>query len=86
MHALQDAGRNVPEQVSVVGFDDIQSAAFHRPALTTVRQPLHRMGEKATRILLDRLSGKSTTVDPEHVVLEPQLMIRDSTAPAAKSP
>ena len=44
IHALREAGRRVPEDVSVVGFDDIQSAAFQNPALTTVRQPLREMG------------------------------------------
>ena len=47
IRALHEAGLRVPEDVSVVGFDDIQSAAFQNPALTTVRQPLRRMGEIA---------------------------------------
>ena len=45
MQALRESGRRVPEDVSVVGFDDIQSAAYQHPGLTTVRQPLRRMGE-----------------------------------------
>lgn len=77
----QDAGRSVPDEVSVVEFDDIQSATFHRPSLTTVRQPLHRMGETATRLLLSRLSSPGGSTAAEHVVLEPQLMIRESTGP-----
>lgn len=79
MRAFQDAGLRVPEDVSVMGFDDIQSAAFHRPSLTTVRQPLRRMGETATRLLLDRLANPSDPKPPEHMLLEPQLVIRDST-------
>jgi LacI family transcriptional regulator, galactose operon repressor len=57
MRAFLDAGLRVPEDVSVMGFDDIQNAAFHNPSLTTVRQPLHEMGVIAGRILLQRLGG-----------------------------
>ena len=81
MRAFQDAGLTVPGDVSVVGFDDIQSAAFHRPSLTTVRQPLRRMGETATRLLLDRLGDSGGSAAIKHVILEPQLVIRDSTGP-----
>src|SRR5271167_4438073 len=55
IHALREAGRRVPEDVSVVGFDDIQSAAFQNPGLTTVRQPLREMGRAAAEILLKRI-------------------------------
>ena len=57
MRALHEAGLRVPEDVSVVGFDDIDSAAFHNPGLTTIRQPLRSMGAIAARSLLDHLSG-----------------------------
>jgi DNA-binding LacI/PurR family transcriptional regulator len=77
IRALCDAGLRVPEDVAVIGFDDIPSAAFHNPSLTTVRQPLRRMGEVAARILLDRLHGKRTRSD--EVVVEPELVIREST-------
>ena len=83
MRAFQDNGKNVPEDVSVVGFDDIQSAAFHRPSLTTVRQPLHIMGEAATRLLLHRLSNPDVSSRPERMVLKPRLVARDSTGAAA---
>lgn len=81
MRAFQDGGMNVPGDVSVVGFDDIQSAAFHRPSLTTVRQPLHIMGEAATRLLLHRLSNPDTNTKAERMVLKPRLVARDSTGP-----
>jgi LacI family transcriptional regulator len=54
VRALRETNRRVPEEVSVVGFDDIQSAAFQNPALTTVRQPLRKMGEIAATTLLSR--------------------------------
>ena len=61
--ALMDRGLRVPHDVSVVGFDDIQSAAFHNPSLTTIRQPLNQMGAVAARILLQRIRGQATFPD-----------------------
>ncbi len=82
MRAFLDAGLRVPEDVSVVGFDDILSAAFQNPSLTTVRQPLKRMGETAGEILLERLAGKDS--HPDFVTIEPELVVRASTGPAPK--
>lgn len=76
--AFQEAGLSVPEDVSVVGFDDIQSAAYINPPLTTVRQPLQEMGEIAARTLLDRIEGRAKYV-PE-IAIEPELVTRRSTA------
>jgi len=80
----EDRGMRVPEDVSVVGFDDIQSAAFHNPSLTTVRQPLRKMGAIAATTLLERLQGKEDY--PEQIAVEPELMVRESTrhAPVAE--
>lgn len=78
IRALQDSGKHVPDQVSVVGFDDIYGAAFHIPALTTIRQPLVKMGNLAAETLIARIaSGEkhSAVVD-----VEPELVIRESTA------
>jgi LacI family transcriptional regulator len=79
IRAIREHGLRVPEDVSVVGFDDIASAAFQNPSLTTVRQPLQRMGATAARILLERLNGGK---DPGEVILEPEFVVRESTAPA----
>jgi len=57
IHALREAGRRIPEDVSIVGFDDIQSAAFQNPGLTTVRQPLRQMGVLAAETLLQRINA-----------------------------
>ena len=81
IRAFLDAGLAVPKDVSVIGFDDIQNAAFYNPRLTTVRQPLREMGQIAARVLLDTLRGKPPA-DGSFVVLEPQLIVRDSTGPA----
>jgi DNA-binding LacI/PurR family transcriptional regulator len=78
IHAFQEAGLRVPDDVSVVGFDDIQSAAYINPALTTVRQPLQKMGEIAARTLLDRIEQRTKCV-PE-IVIEPEFLVRRSTA------
>ena len=67
----------MPESVAVVGFDDIPSAAYNTPSLTTIRQPMRRMGEIAARTLLDRLRNKGAA--PKEVAVEPELVIREST-------
>jgi LacI family transcriptional regulator len=79
IRALMDHGLRVPDDVSVVGFDDIQSAAFHNPSLTTIRQPLHQMGGVAARILLQRIRGQASF--PDAVPILPELVIRESTCP-----
>jgi LacI family transcriptional regulator len=80
IRALQEASLRVPEDVSVVGFDDIQGAAFHYPSLTTVHQPLRRMGEIAAETLIARIAGRSDV--PQEIAVEPELVIRESTARA----
>jgi len=84
IRAFLDAGLRVPEDVSVVGFDDIQSAAYHNPPLTTVRQPLREMGSLAARLLLERIEGKETQ-HGAFVTVEPELVVRGSTGPAPAS-
>ena len=84
IQALREAGRRVPEDVSVVGFDDIQSAAFQNPALTTVRQPLREMGMIAAETLLRRITAPAKAPYPREIVVEPELIVRASTASLAK--
>jgi DNA-binding LacI/PurR family transcriptional regulator len=79
IRAFMNHGLRVPEDVSVVGFDDIQGAAFHNPSLTTIRQPLQQMGTVAARILLQRIRGQATF--PDVVPIHPELVIRESTCP-----
>jgi len=82
IHALREGGRRVPEDVSVVGFDDIQSAAFQNPALTTVRQPLRQMGVIAAETLLRRISAPAKSPYPKTITIEPEFIVRGSTASA----
>lgn len=80
IRAIREAGRRVPEDISVVGFDDIPAAAFANPGLTTVRQPLQKMGRIAARTLLNRIENREAYW-PE-IAIEPEFVVRDSTAPA----
>lgn len=83
IRALHEAGLRVPEDVSVFGFDDIQSSAYQVPSLTTIRQPLQKMGRTAALLLLKKLAGETT---PDLVQVEPELIVRESTAPARRTP
>jgi DNA-binding LacI/PurR family transcriptional regulator len=84
IHALREAGYRVPEDVSVVGFDDIQSAAFQNPALTTVRQPLREMGTRAAQTLLERITAPAKAPYPTEIIVEPELIVRASTSRAGQ--
>jgi LacI family transcriptional regulator len=80
IQALREGGRRIPDDVSVVGFDDIQSAAFQNPGLTTVRQPLRQMGMLAAETLLKRIAAPAPAPYPREIVVEPELVVRGSTA------
>ncbi len=81
IRALRESGLQIPEDVSVVGFDDIQSAAYQNPGLTTVRQPLREMGRTAAEILLRRISRPGIDLHDRYTV-EPELVVRETTCPA----
>ncbi len=78
IRALWQAGLRVPQDVSVVGVDDVQSAAFQNPALTTVRQPLYAMGLLAAREIVQLITDGDLQHKP--LVLIPELVVRESTA------
>jgi LacI family transcriptional regulator len=75
----------VPDDVSVVGFDDMEAAAYLTPRLTTVRQPLRQMGEMTAKQLLLRISKGNDKV-PQLISLAPELIVRESTAPGLLMP
>lgn len=81
MRAFSESGLRIPDDASVVGFDDILSAAFQNPSLTTVRQPLHEMGRRAAAELLRKLAAPGEE-SPPAITIEPELVVRDSTGPA----
>lgn len=78
IRAFQEAGLRIPQDISVVGFDDIALASFCLPPLTTVRQPLLKMGRIAAQTVLDRIEDRAPFV-PE-IAIEPELVVRGSTA------
>jgi DNA-binding LacI/PurR family transcriptional regulator len=78
MHAVRAFGLSVPEDVSVVGFDDIYLAAHANPPLTTVSQPKYQIGQMAVRTIFEVLNGRKTS---GFVLLECPLVVRESTGP-----
>lgn len=81
IHAAWRRGLSVPRDLSVVGFDDIPVARYLAPALTTVRQPIAEMGRRTTATLIDLLDGCQGSPRITDLLLQPELIIRDSTAP-----
>ncbi|MGZ4814320.1 MAG: LacI family DNA-binding transcriptional regulator [Terriglobales bacterium] len=80
IQALREAGARVPKDVSVIGFDDIQAAAYQNPRLTTIRQPLRKMGEIAAETVLRQI-GQPEIELPKQVIVEPELVVRETTGP-----
>lgn len=81
MRALQEAGRRVPQDVSVTGFDDVPEAAFFPAPLTTVRQDFDAVGRHCVTLLLDQIGGE--TGSPRQASVAPVLVVRESTAAPA---
>ncbi len=79
--ALQERGLSVPEDVSLVAFDDLPRAFMPEPFLTVVGQSAYRMGQTATELLLKRLAGESAA-GPEEIVMPTEMIIRRSSGPA----
>ena len=82
IRAARRAGLRVPEDVSIVGFDDSALMNAVDPALTTVRQPIEPMGRMVIELLVAQLSGSRT--EPDEFLFEPELVVRASTAPAPR--
>jgi LacI family transcriptional regulator len=79
LQALRAHGISVPEQMAVVGFDGIVMSQFASPALTTMRQPLKRMGQTAVKLLMERIRGQGPE-QAQYIELEPELIVRASSA------
>jgi len=85
LHSLQAAGIRVPQDISIVGYDDIAFAAQASVALTSVHQPAYDMGRTAAQMITSELAGSPPSA--RHVVFEPSLVVRDSTtAPPGEAP
>src|SRR3954453_95935 len=79
LRALHEAGRRIPQDISVVGFDDIPEAPYFTPPLTTVRQDFDEMGRRGLRLLLERIEAPDGA--PRHLEVEPRLVVRASPGP-----
>ncbi len=80
IYALREAGLEVPNDVSVIGFDDIYEGRFNNPALTTIRQPLKKMGALGAEHLLEKIISDSPDGFSQTVTVTPELIVRQSTA------
>ena len=78
IEAYMENGYKIPQDLSVIGFDDISTITYNRIGLTTIRQPQQEMGKAAADLLLDRILGVETSA--KRVIFEPELIIRESTA------
>jgi DNA-binding LacI/PurR family transcriptional regulator len=85
LSAAHEAGRRVPEDLSIVGFDDIDLSRFAHPPLTTVRQDFGRAGRELVRLVLQQVTEPGTVRYDERVLLPTTLVIRGSTAPPPES-
>ena len=81
IRALNRAGLRVPEQCSVIGFDDVATSAIYTPSLTTVRQPMETMGASAVGVVLDGINAvlEKREAPPRHRMVAPELVVREST-------
>lgn len=80
LRALTEAGIKVPQDVSVVGFDDQPEAGYFSPPLTVVRQDFEELGRRCMQMMFTAFDG---TEGPRTLVVEPELVLRSSTAPPA---
>jgi LacI family transcriptional regulator len=82
MKVAQEAGLNIPRDLSIVGLDDYEKASLSTPTLTTVRQPFHEIGKQAVLLLETMIKNRSSK--PHHLLIKPELIIRNSTAKPSK--
>jgi DNA-binding LacI/PurR family transcriptional regulator len=87
MRAIDEFGSRVPRDVSVIGFDNIETAAYHIPGLTTVQQPLRKMGMMAAENILRRIARPEDEMSriAAKIIVEPELIVRGTTAAAPAS-
>ena len=81
LRALNEAGRRIPEDVSVVGFDDMPDSGFFVPPLTTVHQDFGELGRRSLALLLEHMTSSPDAPPPDRVLVDPQLVVRTSSGP-----
>jgi DNA-binding LacI/PurR family transcriptional regulator len=79
IRALREAGRRVPQDVSIIGYDDIPFAPYIDPPLTTIQQPIDSFGHHGAKLLIDAIRSRSHK--PKHIRLNARLIERQSCAP-----
>ncbi len=79
INALEEVGVNIPEDISVTGFDDSEFAKNLKVPLTTIKHPQRKIGEAAAELLIKLMKGYAVDDDKLHIVMEPELVVRDST-------
>ena len=79
INALEEVGVNIPEDISVTGFDDSEFAKNLKVPLTTIKHPQRKIGEAAAELLIKLMKGYAVEDDKLHIMMEPELVIRDST-------
>ncbi|WP_378956118.1 LacI family DNA-binding transcriptional regulator [Pelosinus sp. sgz500959] len=77
IECLANYGKRVPDDVAVIGFDDIRMAAWYKPSLTTIKQPVYDMGQVAVKLIVDHITGVITDCNDE--ILKPELIVRQSS-------
>lgn len=78
MEAIKDSGLSIPEDIGVVGFDDINIATLIQPRLTTISQPVYKMGLIAARLLFENIENKEENDFCQKIFIQPKLMVRKS--------
>ncbi|WP_274361268.1 LacI family DNA-binding transcriptional regulator [Paenibacillus thermotolerans] len=78
IQALDHSGRKVPQNIAVVGYDDISMASLLKPRLTTMRQPIRRMGAAAVELLLENIAKKKAEHIPKQLVFSSELIVRET--------
>jgi len=79
LHGLKDSGIRVPQDIAVIGFDDIAYSSYPEVQLSTIRQPKDKMGKLAARLLIDEIESEERDSGPRTVIVEPELMVRSTT-------
>lgn len=79
LHGIKDSGLKVPEDIALIGFDDIAFSAYQEIQLSTINQPKEQMGSTAAEILIEEIEGDPEEASPRRVILEPELIVRSSS-------
>jgi LacI family transcriptional regulator len=84
MRVLREKGLRIPEDISVIGYDDLPLTAYFDPPLTTIKQPIEKFGQIGAQILIEAINKPG--IEPKIVRLDPQLVIRETCAPLKSKP